>query len=93
MNTRPPPPNYRSSYMLIIINSHILKKVTLILILFFQVCRQTIEGNTCKIPFDYEGVRYDDCTSKDNVVPWCYTVSGTWGNCNMSKGNDDYLTV
>ena len=41
-------------------------------------------GSACQLPFQYNGVTYDECTVVANSgVPWCYVDSGgsNWGNC------------
>ena len=43
----------------------------------------------CQLPFNYAGVTYHGCISRDHDQPWCYTelddkqngVAGKWGNC------------
>ncbi|MFC3031716.1 alkaline phosphatase D family protein [Pseudoalteromonas fenneropenaei] len=43
----------------------------------------------CQLPFNYAGVTYQGCISRDHDKPWCYTeldskgngVKGQWGNC------------
>ena len=66
---------------------------TLTLAYFFQVCRKTVTGDSCTLPFRYKRVRYDDCTPKDNNgVPWCYTDKPKHGDCDMTGGNVNYST-
>merc|ERR1719253_1550043 len=46
-------------------------------------------GFTCTFPFEYKGVRYSQCITLDNPVPWCFHrvnatrhgMIGYWGNC------------
>ncbi|WP_341502156.1 alkaline phosphatase D family protein [Gallaecimonas sp. GXIMD4217] len=46
-------------------------------------------GQQCVLPFKYQGISYDSCTSRDHDRPWCYTqvdgngngIEGQWGNC------------
>ncbi|KAJ3156089.1 hypothetical protein HDU86_004057 [Geranomyces michiganensis] len=42
-----------------------------------QACqsRRTVSGNTCRFPFFVRGEIYTDCTSVDDVRPWCFTDS------------------
>ncbi len=43
----------------------------------------------CSFPFNYAGVEYRGCITRDNDKPWCYTnvdgsgnaIDGEWGNC------------
>ena len=34
---------------------------------------KTDAGEPCKFPFEYKGVSYEKCTTKDQEVHWCYT--------------------
>ena len=58
---------------------------------------QTLEGETCKFPFTFEGYTYNNCTFLHNTNPfaysklWCPTqldseeeYAGKWGNCDDS---------
>ena len=38
-----------------------------------------ISGATCKFPFRYKGVVYNECTSVDQSQPWCSTSITTTG--------------
>lgn len=43
----------------------------------------------CQFPFNYGGISYKGCITRDNDKPWCYTnvdssgnnIGGEWGNC------------
>merc|ERR1719282_1730995 len=44
---------------------------------------QTEDGDECVFPFTYQDTKYNECTSVDDVKPWCFTDlrSGEWGYC------------
>ena len=38
------------------------------------VCKTAgVEGVACALPFTYRGVKYERCTWKDHINPWCAT--------------------
>ena len=61
------------------------------------VCPQkTTSGQCCSLPFTYEGVTYNSCTSVNYNRPWCSLDSvykGRWGNCseyNLTQLKHDF---
>jgi hypothetical protein len=44
------------------------------------------DGSTCVLPFTYNGVQYNECTSIDEPAPWCNVDADqedgfSWGFC------------
>ena len=50
-----------------------------ILFVFYVVL--TVMGDPCMFPFEYRGVTYYQCTTHDDVEPWCFVADGDWEYC------------
>ena len=55
--------------------------------LCYSECK-TVDGDTCKFPFEYKGKTYNNCTKTDSSNFWCATytlegeyVPGLFGEC------------
>jgi len=48
----------------------------------------TVEGETCKFPFIYNGVKHFNCTWEDSPMPWCATETTKNGTVTPSKWGD-----
>ena len=51
------------------------------LFLFLHFSAKTEGGEFCKIPYDYQGKAYHDCTTEGDPKSWCRPADDKWGYC------------